>query len=108
MKQKLKLATARNGAYKSSFAANKYMYILLAPAVICVLIFGYAPLSGLLIAFKDYDTLLGFAKSPWVGLENIKNIFFSEYTTDSFNDNINQNIYLYSRINICMILIPRI
>ncbi|MBE7023137.1 MAG: sugar ABC transporter permease [Ruminococcaceae bacterium] len=60
---------------RNTFSANKYMYILLAPAVICVFIFGYAPLCGLLMAFKDYDALVGFAKSPWVGFENIKNIF---------------------------------
>lgn len=50
------------------------MYCLLLPAIICVIIFSYIPLSGLLIAFKDYNVLEGFAKSPWVGLKHFQNI----------------------------------
>ncbi|MBE7059218.1 MAG: ABC transporter permease subunit [Ruminococcaceae bacterium] len=70
MKEKNNLRAVGKGSLASSIAANKYMYLLLTPAVICVFIFGYAPLCGLLLAFKDYDALLGFAKSPWVGLIN--------------------------------------
>ncbi len=50
------------------------MYCLLLPAIICVIVFSYIPLSGLLIAFKDYNVLAGFADSPWVGLKHFKNI----------------------------------
>lgn len=75
MKEKNNIRAVGKGSLASSIAANKYMYLLLTPAVICVFIFGYAPLCGLLLAFKDYDALLGFAKSPWVGLKNIRNIF---------------------------------
>lgn len=52
-----------------------YMYCLLLPAIICVIIFSYIPLSGLLIAFKDYNVLDGFAESPWVGIKHFQNIF---------------------------------
>ncbi len=54
---------------------DMYMYILLLPALIFVLIFNYLPLSGIMIAFKDYNVLKGFGDSPWVGLKNFKNIF---------------------------------
>lgn len=60
---------------RSSIKRNMYMYILLAPAVIFVIIFNYLPLSGILIAFKDYDVLKGFAASPWVGLAHFKELF---------------------------------
>lgn len=54
---------------------NKYMYLLLLPAIIFVIIFNYLPLSGIIIAFKDYDVLKGFMASEWVGLKHFKAIF---------------------------------
>lgn len=50
-------------------------YLMLLPAVVYVLIFKYAPMYGLQIAFKNYKMSLGFADSPWVGLQNFKNFF---------------------------------
>lgn len=53
---------------------NLYMYLLLLPAVVAVFIFCYVPLAGIMMAFKDYDVIKGFAASPWMGLENFKTI----------------------------------
>ena len=60
---------------RGKFKKNMYMYLLLAPALIAVIVFSYCPLGGILIAFKDYDVLMGFAKSPWVGLKHFITIF---------------------------------
>ncbi|MBU5352192.1 ABC transporter permease subunit [Paenibacillus barcinonensis] len=45
---------------------------MLVPAIICVLVYNYIPLAGILISFKDYSPLKGFSKSPWVGLDNFR------------------------------------
>lgn len=50
-------------------------YWMLLPAVIYVIIFKYAPMYGLQIAFKNYRMSLGFAGSPWVGWENFRSFF---------------------------------
>lgn len=63
-----------NKSSRKNIKRDVYMYCLLLPAIICVIIFSYIPLSGLLIAFKDYNVLEGFAKSPWVGLKHFQNI----------------------------------
>lgn len=64
------------GTKKSYFTGrNFYMYLLLIPALVCVVIFNYLPLAGLSIAFKDFDVIIGFFESPWVGLDNFKTIF---------------------------------
>lgn len=60
---------------RSTFKRDMYMYCLLIPAFVCVIIFNYIPLTGLIIAFKDYNVLDGFADSPWVGFEHFKQIF---------------------------------
>lgn len=74
---------------------NSSMYLLLIPAVVAVIVFGYLPLLGIAIAFKDYDVLVGFAKSPWVGFENFKMIF----TTPSFLTAIKHTL-CYSTFNL--------
>jgi putative aldouronate transport system permease protein len=56
---------------------SKYLYILLIPPVVYFLMFRYAPMFGLVIAFKDYNVFRGMADSPWVGLDNFRNIFAS-------------------------------
>lgn len=42
------------------------------PAVICMLIFQYLPMFGVVIAFKDYNYRDGIFKSPWAGFKHFK------------------------------------
>ena len=50
-------------------------YLMLLPAVVYVIIFKYAPMYGLQIAFKNYRMSLGFSGSPWIGWQNFENFF---------------------------------
>ncbi|ADQ07341.1 binding-protein-dependent transport systems inner membrane component [Caldicellulosiruptor hydrothermalis 108] len=45
------------------------LYILLLPTLIYVIVFLYIPMYGVIIAFKDYNPLIGIIKSKWVGLK---------------------------------------
>jgi putative aldouronate transport system permease protein len=56
---------------------DKYLYLLLAPGLIFLIIFRYLPMYGIVIAFKDYNILLGMGKSPWVGFEQFERLFHS-------------------------------
>jgi len=56
-------------------AKNKWIYIFLLPGIAYFLYFHYFPMYGLHIAFKDYNVLLGFAKSPWAGLKHFRVLF---------------------------------
>jgi len=77
---------------------DMYMYILLLPALIFVLIFNYLPLSGIMIAFKDYNVLKGFGDSPWVGLEHFKNIFlFPNFTKAVKNTLVYSSVCLFGQ-----------
>ncbi len=55
------------------------LYILLIPSIVYLIIFCYTPLFGLVIAFKNYDPVLGFWDSPSVGFEKFKMFFDSYY-----------------------------
>ena len=60
---------------QSPWKKHRLALIMLVPALIEVFLFKYLPLLGIIIAFKDYDMLLGIWGSPWVGFENFKEIF---------------------------------
>lgn len=51
------------------------LYTLLILPLMFVVVFKYAPLSGLLLAFKDYNIIRGFLGSEWVGFEVFKDLF---------------------------------
>ena len=53
----------------------KYAYLLILPAALLVFLFSYVPLFGIVMAFKDYDLMLGIIDSPWVGFKHFKEIF---------------------------------
>jgi putative aldouronate transport system permease protein len=55
---------------------TRELYFFLLPALVFYLTFKYAPIYGLQMAFRDFSPVLGFWKSPWIGLENFK-LFFS-------------------------------
>lgn len=55
------------------------LYLLLVPVLAWYLIFCYAPMGGLVLAFKDYSFKLGIWDSPWVGLGNFTKMFSDRY-----------------------------
>lgn len=50
----------------------KHIYIILLPAIIFYLVFCYAPMGGLVIAFEKFSITKGILGSQWVGLKNFK------------------------------------
>lgn len=61
--------------------AHKWLYILLIPGVLYMLVFNYLPMAGIVIAFQDFrpfsaDSAIGaYLSSEWVGLANFKKFF---------------------------------
>lgn len=82
-----KKSSSDKRTFRRDFKLNRGLYLFIVPAIILALIFNVLPMLGLVIAFKDYNIFLGdnaidaIFKSPWVGLENFKNLFQS---TDFF------------------------
>lgn len=61
------------------FKKNFVLYTFLFPTILYFLVFHYAPLYGLQIAFKDFSPFIGFARSPWVGFKHFESFFNSIY-----------------------------
>lgn len=51
-----------------------YLFFLM-PALLLTIIFKYIPMSGVLIAFEDYNVIDGVFGSEWVGLEYFQRFF---------------------------------
>ncbi|MBP3962837.1 sugar ABC transporter permease [Paenibacillus sp. DLE-14] len=51
---------------------QKYLYLMVLPGFLIVLVFAYFPMYGVLVAFKDYNVAKGIWGSEWVGLKYFK------------------------------------
>ena len=56
------------------------LYLMASPAFFYLLLFNYAPMVGMLMAFQRFDVQKGFFKSDFIGLKNFEFLFAS---TDS-------------------------
>lgn len=69
------------GNFRSRLAKNIQknwiLYLMILPPVIYYLVFAYAPMYGVQLAFKNYEVKKGIWGSPWVGLDHFKRFFKS-------------------------------
>ncbi|MFC5407530.1 ABC transporter permease [Cohnella soli] len=64
-------------SFGHEFRKNKWLFVMIAPAVAYFLVFFYFPMAGSYMAFTSYDLVKGIFKSPFVGLENFKFLYIS-------------------------------
>ncbi len=74
---------------------NGPLFVMLLPAVIFIVVFAYLPMSGLVLAFKDYRYNLGVFGSDWNGIENFRYLFSS-----GTGWLITKNTILYNLLNL--------
>ena len=60
---------------KRSWRMHWQLYLLASVPMAYFVIFKYIPMSFLVIAFKQYNVVLGPWGSPWVGLQNFDQLF---------------------------------
>ncbi len=85
----------KKDGFLAEFKRNKALFAMAVPAVILVLVLAYLPMSGLVLAFKNYRYDLGIFKSPWNGLNNFKFLFSS-----GTGWRITRNTILYNLLNL--------
>jgi putative aldouronate transport system permease protein len=81
--QQLALSTAESHApirskKKSAWVyiwRQRYLYVMLLPAIVYYVLFQYLPLYGATVAFKDFNIMKGILGSPWVGLKHFEYLF---------------------------------
>ena len=94
------------------------IYLMLIPGLFFLFIYKFAPLYGILIAFKDYNIFAGsnpidaIAKSPWVGFANFERLFksseFIKVLVNTLIINGMKILFLFPIPIICAILLNEI
>ena len=79
-----------------SIRTDYLLYVMLIPGVLYFVIFHYAPMYGVSIAFRDYSIVRGMNDAPFVGLE----VFHKLFSRSAFIRALNNNIRI-SLIKIC-------
>lgn len=74
--------------WKKELKINWPLYLLCLPSLIAVIIFSYAPMGGLLMAFQDYKPWLGIFHSHWIGLDNFTKIFQYQESVQAIKNTI--------------------
>ncbi|MEK8130421.1 ABC transporter permease subunit [Paenibacillus filicis] len=73
--------------------SNYDLYLLLVPGLIFLLLFKYAPMYGIIIAFQDFNIFDGFAGSQWVGLDQFRKLMNSEEFYQVFINTLLISVY---------------
>lgn len=73
-KQPVVLSGERKGFRRFTYELKKnwVMWLMIVPVIVFVLIFSYAPMPGIILAFKKFNYTDGIFGSPWVGFDNFK------------------------------------
>ena len=67
---------------------QRWLYLMLLPAFICLILFSYAPLSGWYIAFSEYKIGKPLFGGEWVGLKHFKWLFEREEFLESIRNTL--------------------
>lgn len=72
---------------------NWILYAMILPVAIYYIVFAYAPMYGIQLAFKDYQVKEGIMGSPWVGLEHFIRFFKSYNFGQLLKNTIGISVY---------------
>ncbi len=67
----------RPGSAFAKFKRYLPLYLMFLPGAIYLLINNYIPMTGIVVAFKNYNARAGIWGSPWAGLKNFEFLFAS-------------------------------
>jgi putative aldouronate transport system permease protein len=73
--------------------ATRSLGLMLLPGMILILVFNYAPMVGLIIAFKDYKLNKGIMGSEWVGLDNFRLLFDTKNSIQVIQNTLLISVY---------------
>jgi len=77
----------------SKMLQNWELYLFIAPAFLYFLIFHYAPMYGIQIAFKNFVPAKGILNSDWVGFQHFERFFNSYYFWDLLWNTLSLSLY---------------
>lgn len=98
MEGRLKKRIGWQRTVAKDFRRNKLLYLMILPVVLYYILFSYVPMTGIVIAFKEYKPMLGTWGSPWADSFGMKQ--FIEFFTNPFFGRILKNTLIISLMSI--------
>jgi putative aldouronate transport system permease protein len=83
----------KNTKARNYLQRNFWLYVFAVPALTWLLIFCYAPMSGILVAFKRYTGAYSFWESKWVGMRWFNSFFKSYYFEQVITNTLRLSLY---------------
>jgi putative aldouronate transport system permease protein len=74
----MEMLKVRNKTKKKIRVSQIYYHLMLLPGMIFLLIFHYAPMGGLVMAFQNFKATKGIFRSEWVGFAQFERLFSNE------------------------------
>ncbi|AEE16982.1 ABC transporter permease [Treponema brennaborense] len=72
---------------------QRMLYLIGLPFILWYVVFEYKPMTGLLIAFQDYNLFKGIAGSAWIGLRNFADFLSSPYFYVTLKNTLILNVW---------------
>ncbi|MBQ4517605.1 MAG: sugar ABC transporter permease [Clostridia bacterium] len=73
------LSKSRAAHFWRNVFRNRYLYLLMLPAIVHLVMFEYSAMYGITLAFKDFHAKLGITRSPWIGFKHFEGMFTDPY-----------------------------
>ena len=93
MEKSSKEKTINKNSFFYELKTNKIVYLMMLPAILCIVIFKYIPMFGLVVAFQDYTPAVGVLGSEWIGFDNFIRFFKSPYLVRCIKNTLCLSIY---------------
>jgi putative aldouronate transport system permease protein len=69
------------------------LYVLIFPALTYLFLFQYAPMYGIVIAFKNFNPVQGIIGSPWAGFKHFDTFFHSYVFTNVLVNTLKLSVF---------------
>lgn len=86
------IVSVYRGKTWKNIVKNRWLYLIVLPAVVLIGIFCYLPMAGIVIAFQDFTLLEGIGGSEWIGLKAFERVFTNPATANYMG--IRNTIYI--------------
>ncbi|WP_318653423.1 ABC transporter permease [Paenibacillus rhizovicinus] len=84
---------AAKGTFMKDVIRDKYLYLLLLPGMLLILLFRYVPMYGIIIAFQDFNIFQGMNDQEWVGFAQFSRLFHSPDFIEILRNTILISVY---------------
>lgn len=83
----------KKGKVRSYLRRNFWLYVFAVPALLYLAVFCYAPMGGIVVAFKRYTGAFSIWESPWVGVRWFRSFFKSYYFKQVIVNTLRLSLY---------------